>query len=164
VVSTPSPVPIPNGEGIVSVAAGRAFTCAVSDAGKVYCWGSNDRGQLGDGSVQQEISIPNEVPGVAGAVGVTAGDQHACAWLADKTVVCWGANESGQLGDGTLDDKPQATVVTGLSNVVQVSAGTEHTCARHADGSVSCWGSSYDGQSGTGVLGYYATPLAVQGL
>jgi alpha-tubulin suppressor-like RCC1 family protein len=79
-------------------------------------------------------------------------------------VVCWGANDTGQVGDGTFDDKFAPTPVMGLTGVAEVSAGSAHTCARRTDGSVACWGSSYNGQVGTGVSGVYATPLQVMGL
>lgn len=164
VVSAPALVSIPNNEAIVSAAVGRYFTCAASSAGKVYCWGSNGRGALGDASIQTVFAFPNAVPGVSAAVEVAAGEAHACARRSDQTVVCWGANDSGQVGDGTLDDATSAKQVPGLTGVVQIVAGAEHTCARHADGSVSCWGSSYNGQSGTGATGYYAEPQAVIGL
>ncbi|MFT3772425.1 MAG: hypothetical protein QM820_44085 [Minicystis sp.] len=163
-VSTPATVAIPNGEAVVSVATGRYFTCAASAAGNVYCWGTNGRGELGDPRAGTSFPLPSPVPGITTAVGVAAGEAHACAWLMDTTVVCWGANDSGQLGDGTLDDHAQATAVTGLSGVAQVTASSSHTCALHTNGAVSCWGSSYNGQVGTGVTGFSPSPLMVQGL
>jgi alpha-tubulin suppressor-like RCC1 family protein len=163
VVSAPAAVAIPNGEAIVSVAVGSHFTCAVSAAGKVYCWGDNGYGQLGDPGVSS-FPMPDPVLGISTAVGVTAGEAHACAWLADKTALCWGANDSGQLGDGSLDDRHQATVVPGLADVVEMTAGIDHTCARHGSGAVSCWGLSYDGQVGTNVTGTFPSPTLVKGL
>jgi alpha-tubulin suppressor-like RCC1 family protein len=162
-VTTPSAVTFPNNEAVVSVATGPSFTCAAGAAGHVYCWGSNDRGQLGDPSVQS-FPVPNPVPGISTAAGVTAGDSHVCAWLSGGSVLCWGANERGQIGDGTLVDRPQPFTVPGISDAVQVIAGVDHTCARLGSGGVKCWGTSYAGQVGTGVMGLFDTPLMVQGL
>ncbi len=162
-VTTPTQVAIPDGEPVISVAAGRGFTCAAVESGKVYCWGSPGDGQLGV-DVLGDQPLPIEVTGVTGAVGVTARWGHACAWLTDETVTCWGEGSRGQLGNGTFEDQPMPVPVTGLSAVVQVSAGVEHTCARHADGALSCWGSAYWGQIGNGVDGQFPSPLAVQGL
>jgi alpha-tubulin suppressor-like RCC1 family protein len=163
-VPTPTPVAIPNGEAIVSIAVGREFTCAVSAPGSVYCWGSNGSGQLGVDPAFSFVMVPNLVPGISNAVGVTARERHVCAWLADKTAMCWGTNGEGELGDGTIEDRYAPTVVTGLGNVIEMSAGQSHTCARHLDGKISCWGSSYSGQVGTGAVGVFPAPLAVLGL
>jgi alpha-tubulin suppressor-like RCC1 family protein len=162
-VTAPAAVQIPGNEVIVSIAAGRMFTCAASAVGHVFCWGTNDSGQLGSPGTGS-FAVPLQVPGLASAVGVSARDAHVCAWLADKTAVCWGDNSSGQLGDGTFDNKDHPVVVTGLSNVAEVSAGPSHTCARRGDGTVACWGSSHEGQVGTGVIGVFATPRQVLGL
>lgn len=164
IVSTPPSVSIPGGEAAVAIAVGRVFSCAVTSSGKVYCWGSNTRGQLGVGEGAPSSNVPVVVTGISTAVGVAAGEAHACAWLADTTVSCWGANDGGQLGDGTFITRFEPVPVAGLTGVAEVAAGPDHTCARHAGGTVSCWGSSYNGQVGTGVTGLFASPLPVQGL
>ena len=161
IVSTPASVSIP---AAVSIAVGRAFSCAATSTGKVYCWGSNSRGQLGVGEGAPSSNVPVVVTGILTAVGVAAGEAHACAWLADTTVRCWGANDGGQIGDSTFLTRFEPVPVVGLTGVAEVAAGPDHTCARHAGGTVSCWGSSYNGQVGTGVTGRFASPLPVQGL
>ncbi|MBK6534769.1 MAG: hypothetical protein IPF99_36100 [Deltaproteobacteria bacterium] len=56
------------------------------------------------------------------------------------TVQCWGANDLGQLGDGSTTTRLSPVMVMGLSNAVEIAAGYNHTCARLMDGSVRCWG------------------------
>jgi alpha-tubulin suppressor-like RCC1 family protein len=162
-VTTPTQVTIPGGEPVISVAAGRGYTCAAVQSGKVYCWGRVGSGQLGV-DVFADQPLPVEVTGVTGAVGVTARSGHTCAWLADETAMCWGENSVGQLGIGNFEDRSTPAAVPGLSGVVEVSAGVEHTCARHAGGALSCWGSAYWGQIGNGVDGQFPSPQRVQGL
>ena len=163
-VNAPTAVTIPNGESAVSVAVGASFSCVSTSIGSVYCWGNNREGQLGIDATTAELPAPNAVPGITTAVGVTAREAHACAWLTDGSMVCWGANHDGQLGDGTQEIRFAPVAVSGLTNVVGASAGPGHVCALHGDGKVSCWGSSYNGQIGTGVVGVYPSPLMVLGL
>ena len=85
------------------------------------------------------------------AVAVAAGARHTCAIFSDATVRCWGANESGQLGDGTVDSKNKPVPVAGLTSVDAIVAGGAHSCARRTDGSVWCWGSNTSGQLGDGI-------------
>ncbi|HEU4405382.1 MAG TPA: hypothetical protein VFS43_08850 [Polyangiaceae bacterium] len=87
------------------LALGSNHTCALLEDGKVRCWGSNDKGQLGYG--HRENIGDNEVPADPTPVDVggtarqlAAGFDHTCALLADGTVRCWGGNEFGQLGYG----------------------------------------------------------------
>jgi alpha-tubulin suppressor-like RCC1 family protein len=164
-------VTLPAGEQAVSIAVGAYFTCAATAApsGRVYCWGANDVGQCGSAPGGMRFLMPTEVPGIGGsagpaALGVTAREAHACAWMTDGTVKCWGQNPSGQLGDGTLDTNGTPVAVKGLTDAVQVSAGTDHTCAVRTGGKVSCWGSSYRGQVGNGITGTFVTPQKVLGL
>lgn len=82
----------------------------------------------------------------------------------DETVWCWGANDSGRLGDGTLTARSSPVQVAGLTGVMNASANVDHTCALHVDGSVSGWGLSYDGEAGNGVTGQFAEPQKVLGL
>lgn len=104
-------------KGATAIAAGgnpfgTSFTCALS-AGTVLCMGANDRGQLGRGTSDAGAKTPHEDPaaiqGLSGVTALALGDAHACAVVGDLAkdgkIVCWGANESGQLGDGTKTDR-----------------------------------------------------------
>lgn len=175
-VFQPTTVTIPGvTKPIVSIAVGSKFTCATdgpSGTGQVYCWGANDFGQLGNDfaftyASAQPMAVVNidNGTGTSPAVGVTAFDSFACAWLADKTVWCWGRNDFGQLGNGNLDVQTLPVQVTGLTDAALVTAGPDFACALNTAGTVvSCWGSTYFGQAGTGKNGYYPTPMAVTNL
>jgi len=163
-VTAPFNVAIAGSPTFVSIAAARDFTCAVTSTGKVYCWGQNGNGQLGRGTITAASATPQAVVGITTALGVTAREDHACAWLADGTVRCWGTNREGQLGNGTFDDNGTPVVAKNVANVTALSAGAYHTCALQTGGTVSCWGSSYDGQVGTGITGEFTSPTQVVGL
>jgi alpha-tubulin suppressor-like RCC1 family protein len=168
-------VSILGAQAITSLAAGVDFTCATdgpTGSGQVYCWGNNSFGQLGiDFMYNYATATPAAVTGImnaggtSAAVGVSAFGSFACAWLADKTVWCWGDNEFGQLGNGNFDPQQSPVQVTGISDAVSVAVGPDFACALRTGGAVSCWGSSYWGQGGAGLRGdSYATPIAVTGL
>lgn len=145
-----------------ALAAGPAFTCALladGAAGTVRCWGANDAGQLGDGTVSPR-AVPVTVP-LAGAVAIGAGGHHACAVEAGGAVVCWGANGSGQVTGLTTSVRvpgPAATPIA--SGATAVVGGAAHTCALVA-GAVRCWGENGAGQlGGTPDATGAATPVA----
>ncbi len=146
---TPAPVSLAGGAPVRSLSAGGAHTCAVDDSGGVWCWGADDRGQLGLGAAATNVGGPAAVPLPAAATGVSAGGAHSCASLGDASVWCWGANDSGQLGDGTTVDRPTPARVGGASGAV--SAGALHTCASSAAHTVTCWGADTSGQLGDAV-------------
>src|SRR5205814_1057204 len=87
-----------------AIEAGIFHQCALLQDTTVRCWGQNDYGQLGDGTLTPTF-VPNRTPvqvfGITTAVVVSAGGFHTCALLADSTIRCWGQNNYGQLGDGT---------------------------------------------------------------
>jgi alpha-tubulin suppressor-like RCC1 family protein len=150
-VDQPAPVAVtlPGRLTVAAVSAGGAHSCAVDTAGGVWCWGADDRGQLGLGVTGAPVTAPAAVAGLAGpATGVSAGGAHSCATLAGGSVWCWGANDSGQLGDGTTVDRPTPAQVARAAGVV--SAGALHTCASAA-GHTSCWGADTSGQLGDGA-------------
>ena len=130
------------------VGAGGDHTCAIKQDGSLWCWGSNDSGQLGDGT-NADRNAPVQITYISGVSSVALGD-HTCAIKQDGSLWCWGRNDSGQLGDGTNTDK-NAPVQIMSSGVVAVSLGGAHTCAVKQDGSLWCWGANYYGQLGDGT-------------
>lgn len=152
--------------GVVSVAAGGRHTCAVSSEGAVLCWGDNAEGQLGyGGSADQDE--PVGVSGLSsGVVAVAAGAYHTCAVTTQGAVLCWGWDNSGQLGNGIDSGSRRVPVaVSGLtSGVATVSANGAHACALTFEGAVQCWGDGRSGQLGDGQASNRTAPVAVSGL
>jgi len=82
---------------------------------------------------------------------VSLGHDHSCARLTDGTLRCWGANDYGQLGDGTLASRHPPAPVRDLPAVQQVGLGDYHSCALTFDGQAFCWGRNDFGQLGDGT-------------
>jgi alpha-tubulin suppressor-like RCC1 family protein len=154
--STPSPV--------LDVSAGMFLTCAVKSDHSVWCWGLNDQGQLGNGTITSGSLLPVKVTGISVAQSVSASEASACALLLDRSVQCWGSNDHGELGNGTTTGSSVPVPVSGITNATAVSAGGFGACALLSDGSVYCWGYNNDGQLGNGTTTDSSVPVAVSGL
>src|SRR5262249_44828864 len=120
------------------IAAGGDHTCIAFGLTQVYCWGRNDSGELGNGSASP-FQFPTRVldvggTGFLGARALAAGAQHTCARTsADGSVVCWGANAHGQLGDGTVVGASLPHLVSDsdgnpLASAIALSAGGATSC------------------------------------
>jgi alpha-tubulin suppressor-like RCC1 family protein len=152
---------------IIEVAVGWGHACALARAGTLWCWGRNDYGELGDGSDAPFRATPVEVETLGPTVRhVTAADSHTCAQTADGSLWCWGANDYGELGDGTTDSRATPLPVTALGTKVrQAAAGSaDHTCAVLDDGTAWCWGRNDNGELGNGTLEQSTVPVQVAGL
>jgi alpha-tubulin suppressor-like RCC1 family protein len=206
------------------IVAGESHYCAQMKDGRVWCWGANAAGQLGDGTqddrnvptpsgVENAIdlfaggntacalntslsapsseprftcwgdlsnvplswpnkdtsqsSTPLEVPNLAGARQIAIGTQIVCALRPEGTVHCWGDNQRGELGIGSVDSTPNKPRwnahpdVVGLSDAVEIAAGPDFACALRAGGQVVCWGANFEGQLGDGTTIDRSTPVAV---
>ncbi|MDO9016934.1 MAG: hypothetical protein Q8S73_20285 [Deltaproteobacteria bacterium] len=149
----------------VEVGCGLRFCCARRASGRVSCWGENTRSQLGVGGMAREQTTPVDVTGLTDALSISMGDSFACARRVGATVVCWGDNGGGRLGDGTTTRREAPVPVVGLpGGVVQVSAGSLHACARTGSGRVWCWGTNTNGQVGDGTMTDRWGAVAVEGL
>jgi alpha-tubulin suppressor-like RCC1 family protein len=127
-------------------------------------WGQNLSGQLGDGAFNASSNVPTQVLGLKFVAAVAAGGHHSLALLADGTVVAWGENEFGQLGDGTTERSNVPVAVTGLSGVKAIAAGGQHSLALMSNGTVMAWGDNEGGQLGDGNTTASEVPVAVTGL
>jgi len=151
--------------GVVGLSVGGSHACVVVSSGSVLCWGINQDGELGDGSLDAR-NVPVLVGGLAEkAIGVTSGAFHTCALLESGAVQCWGFNTSGQLGDGTTTLSPSPVDVLGLPGpVASMSAGGIQTCVLTSSGEALCWGGNLNGQVGDGSFVDRLAPTAVVGL
>ncbi len=136
---------------VVSIANGTNHSCALTTAGGVKCWGSNQHGRLGIGSTIDQRT-PQDVVGLTeGVVSLVSGDAHSCALLSAGTVKCWGNGNLGRLGTGVSDHQHVPADVVGLGGfATEIFAGHEHTCARLSGGVLKCWGSNAHRQIGDG--------------
>jgi alpha-tubulin suppressor-like RCC1 family protein len=132
------------------VEVGLWHSCAVTLAGRAFCWGRNDNAQLGDGSDTGRFS-PRAVAGGLLFDRVTAGNTHTCGEGQDERTYCWGSAAFGQLGMGpSVSISRVPAPVRGGHTFAQVAAGSANTCARTAAGVGFCWGNNGNGAVGTG--------------
>lgn len=139
---------------------GGSHTCFIRPDRTVRCWGSNSKGQLGNGVDDGgKSAVPVDVIGITDAVELAGGGEFTCARLASGGVKCWGdGNVLGNDGDsGAMSSKP--VDVVGLVDAVQIAAGVYHACALRANHHVVCWGAD-SGRLGDGNLG--GGPLPVE--
>ena len=149
---------------VVAVAAGAYFSLALKGDGRVWAWGANEEGRLGNGSFDGS-DVPVAVSNLTGVVGIAIGVVHGLAVKSDGTVWVWGDNEGGQLGIGT--DVPFINVPITVSNLPPVRAvagGRNHSMALASDGRVWTWGWNGDGQLGNGTNSDSIAPVRVSDL
>jgi alpha-tubulin suppressor-like RCC1 family protein len=134
----------------VSVSAGGYHSLGITDNGKLWAWGRNDYGQLGDGTVISRLK-PTQISAITNWVSVSAGASHSLATTSDGKLRAWGLNAIGQLGDGTTINHIAPTQIGSATNWVSVSAGSAHTLGVTTDGKFWVWGYNFYGQLGDGT-------------
>lgn len=163
-----APEEVPGLGDVVAVTAGSAHTCVLRrvGGGTVWCFGANQRGQLGTGRQELSVGEPQQVPGLTGITDLDAGLLSTCAIGAGGRVWCWGDGSQGKLGTGSRDDASTPVAVRDLVDAVQLSVGDNHVCALTSKGAPFCWGSNRFGQLGdgdrTGLTARALTPRLVR--
>jgi len=156
------PTAVAGGHLFSEVAVGIDHSCGVTLEKKVYCWGDNGDGELGDGTLGDR-STPVLVVGGRSFTTVEAGSRHTCA-IEDGTnrAFCWGRNR-GALGNGESADSPRPVLVSGGFHWLQVSAGNGLTCGVTTLHRAYCWGQNGNGQLGDGSTLIRLQPSPVLG-
>jgi alpha-tubulin suppressor-like RCC1 family protein len=153
-IRSSTPVAVSGGLVYSRLAGGAAnniyfSNCGITTDRQTYCWGGNDKGQLGTGTLNGSAA-PVAVTGNLSFVELANGGIHTCGLTDAGATYCWGWNRFGQLGDGTTIDRSVPTLVAGAPAFVALAAGERHTCGRTAAGIAYCWGNNASGELGTG--------------
>lgn len=161
-------VKMPSGTRVTKVATGAQHTCALLDNGKIKCWGSNQAGNLGLGSVIATGGTPDLTPDKTPyaslgtdliAKDIAAGHLFSCALFTNGRVKCWGSNQNGQLANGDkkiIGDRPETLgdnmpfAKLGAKPVARIFAQYATACALFEDGALKCWGQNSIGKLGIG--------------
>lgn len=146
----------------VQVAASSAHSCARMENGDVWCWGKNGRGEVGrppQTSCASNVACnPSaEKLDLTAVTGLGLGDEHSCAFT-DTETYCFGANDAGQLGDGTTDGASVPRAIPQRAGARALVGGAQHTCSLHG-GVVRCSGSNTEGELGDNTLTMQLTPV-----
>ncbi len=162
--STPVAVDLPADTTITAIAAGTAYGLALTSTGTVLAWGDNSAGQLGDGTTTDSSTpVAVNLPADTTITAVAAGDRHSLALTSTGTMLAWGENFIGQLGDGTTTRRstPVAVNLPTGTTITAMAAGHRHNLALTSTGTVLAWGDNSAGQLGDGTTTDSSTPIAV---
>ncbi len=137
---------------VVQIGLGAYFSCARTASGRVFCWGANEHGQLGDGTLVSS-NTPTQVPDLDDAVDLAIGATAACARRRSGTVVCWGEKTLGQFATAARDSSSPVQI-TGLAagSVARIVTDAGSACAVRRDGTVVCSGDNECGDLGDGTF------------
>lgn len=155
-------VKMPVGVTFTQLAAANAHTLALGSDGKVYAWGSNDGGALGDGTlVDQPVPVEVDTPDGMTFSSVAAGGASSFAVSSDGIIYGWGMNSVGQLGDGTRNDRPLPGLVDMPAGVTfdEISFTYGHGFAVGSDGNAYAWGWNEFGMLGQGNTDEVLNPV-----
>ena len=158
----------------MNVGYGANHVCGITSAGKTYCWGVNDFGQLGVGTMTMNTcqgttpcsAVPLQVKGGLTFKSVNPSVHNTCAVTMAKKAYCWGENSFGQLGNGTMQDSSVPVPVKGsllFDIVVPGGYGNQEYACGVAAGKGYCWGANLYGQLGNGRIADSLQPTAVAG-
>lgn len=143
------------------VSAGASHTCMIATTGETYCVGRNFDGQLGQNTGGADSTSQLPVGGGSTFQEIFAGADHTCAMTSAGALYCWGANDVGQLGDGTTSPSTTPVAVDGGQLFQSFDVGGRHNCGVTTNGVAYCWGSNSEGRLGNGTNAPSYTPYPV---
>jgi len=157
------PVTVAGAINWTAINMSRLTACGVSASNIGYCWGDNQRGEVGSAAIaiRDATSTPHVLDGGLTWKSVVAGWLHACGITSAGAAYCWGDNTAGQLGIGTVDATLLHLVPTPVATTerfIQLSLGTRSTCGITVDHEAFCWGENWTGQIGDGTRALKAVP------
>lgn len=161
-----TPVAVDGTFSAVSIGGAHGVALDTASGGTVWAWGHNSYGQLGDNTAVtkttpvQVLATDGETY-LTGVKAIAAGGRHNLAIADDDTVLAWGSNTYGQLGDGSKTTSRIPVKVSGLTGVTAIAAGGEFSLALKSDGTVLAWGNNSKGQLGIGTTVSSSTPVQV---
>ena len=147
----------------VQIVAGLDFTCGLAQSGSVYCWGTNGNGELGAGSaaVTSNVALPVMNLSEVSNVYANAGGSFACARTRSNALYCWGKNDLGQLGNGTVNFSNVPVLVNEVTAAGSVGVGGTHVISLQTDHAMLAWGKNTQAQLGSGMAtNYEPTPVS----
>jgi alpha-tubulin suppressor-like RCC1 family protein len=144
---------------LASVSTGGMHACGLDAAGKAYCWGHGQYGEVGDGTYNSRL-VPTVPSGGLAFASISVGTGHTCALTAGGTAYCWGWNLFGGVGDNTTSNRGVPTAVAAAPQLSSIAAGYFSSCGLSSAGQVYCWGWNAFGQLGDGTLVQRKTPVA----
>jgi hypothetical protein len=149
--------------GVVAVCGGIGHSVALDSNGRVWAWGRNAEGQLGDGSTT-DSSVPVPVSNISRVLAIAGSGGHSLALDSNGRVWAWGQNREGQLGDGSTTDSSVPVQVSNLWGVIAIAGGGGHSLALDSNGKVWAWGDNWFGQLGDGSTTDSSVPVQVSNL
>jgi hypothetical protein len=158
-VAASEPAAIPFSGPAHGLILGHRHACALAASGEAYCWGANDRGQLGIGTPDSALHAPLSVAGALRFVSLAARFYTTCGVTTNHVAYCWGANDWGQLGDGSAADRASPVRVLLDDPVRDIVTGGYHSCALTLRGVPYCWGEGSAGQLGNGQNSASTVPV-----
>jgi alpha-tubulin suppressor-like RCC1 family protein len=146
------PVTVAGLDDVIQLVGGSKHSVALRRDGSVWAWGRNEFGNLGQGSADKDPHpTPSQIPGLVAVEHIASGRDHILALRSDGTVVSWGLNQSGQVGNGMSGADASVfapTPVVGLTGARAVMADGNYSFALREDGTAVGWGQNFNGQLG----------------
>lgn len=143
------------------VSTGTSHTCAIEQGtGRLFCWGLNNFGQLGDGSTIDR-GTPVAVDPATSYKEVAVALNSTCGLTTSGLVRCWGSGASGQIGNGSTSNSPTPITIDGAVSYASISAGKQSVCGVTVSGALKCWGSNIAGKLGDGTTTNRTSPVEI---